>query len=241
MCEQFLIDVQRLFPRDITCLHAAVAYQLERARESCLSIIRKNFELVPAKELLNLDVPLLTALLGSEECVVVSDEFSIFQMLVPWFQRCYNGKDFMDVVNCIRFLFMSAQQLQEVASSETMRRVHLFNPEYLADVLETRALYRESFVTELPRPVPRPRLYLNLLNDKVDVFGTKTSRYTRRSDRDKNGFVNLSFDANTLKNSFDLENILIEGERATDVATDEDRALYYRLSPRTRFLISLWK
>ena len=169
LCDSYIGDLKMDASSAISVLIQAMKYKMAHTIQSCISVLRSNFELLHADQLQVLDSSLIIALLDcNDQSLVVKDEFTLLQKLIPWLTNCTDDETFKTVVGHIRFPFMSALQLKAVGSSDIMRRLEEVIPAFLVDALKQHSLYREGFVDEILQPVLLPRLYLN---PPVALFG----------------------------------------------------------------------
>ena len=162
LCDDYLVNLHRDVSSATTVLRQAVGNKMQKTVEACLSVMRTNFELVTPEQLQTLDCDHVVALLDSPQNLVVSEEYAVFKKLTPWLTEC-SDEMLMKVLNCIRFVYMTAKQLSEVFASDIMSRALKSKSDFSVNVFAQHALYRESEFTELThctRPIQCPRLYL---------------------------------------------------------------------------------
>eukprot|EP00057_Strongylocentrotus_purpuratus_P017713 XP_011672187.1 PREDICTED: uncharacterized protein LOC105442080 isoform X2 [Strongylocentrotus purpuratus] len=207
LCDSYIGDLKMDASSAISVLIQAMKYKMAHTIQSCISVLRSNFELLHAEQLQVLDSSLIIALLDcNDQSLVVKDEFTLLQKLIPWLTNCTDDETFKTVVGHIRFPFMSALQLKAVGSSDIMRRLEEVIPAFLVDALKQHSLYREGFADEILQPVLLPRLYLN---PPVALFGHSEGATTGKK-WDEEGFMEFKVVESTYSL---LQNVLVNGRK----------------------------
>lgn len=226
LCDSYIGDLKMDASSAISVLIQAMKYKMAHTIQSCISVLRSNLELLAAEQLQVLDSSLIISLLDcNDQSLVVKDEFTLLQKLIPWLVNCTDDETFKTVVGHIRFPFMSALQLKAVGSSDIMPRLEEVNPTFLADALEQHSLYREGFADEILKPVPLPRLYLN---PPVALFG-QSEVTTMGKKCDGEGFMELELMESTQSL---LQNVLVNGK-------EECTPKYYKFDDSNKWFIDV--
>ena len=227
LCENYLGDLQKNVSSATLVHQMATSCMMQSTAKSCLSTIQTNFETITAEELSMLDESTLISLLSSDDRIVVSDEFKLFEKLVPWLNRCTEQDVMVKFMKCIKFIFMSSQQLRRVASFDIMRRMQRIDPNFLSDALEQRALYYEYFDDVLPSPVPHPRFYLNM---QEGVFGQFPENMKEVDDL---GFASLGLGSGEC-----IDNVLI-GDMIKKNDKSENRSEHFSYDEHSRWNLEI--
>ncbi|XP_054767536.2 uncharacterized protein LOC129274816 [Lytechinus pictus] len=211
----------------ISVLTQAMKYKMGHTVKSCINVVRTNLELVTAEQLKAFDSSLIVELLNcKDQSLVVKDEFSLFEKLIPWLSACPDDETFKTVVESIHFPFMTALQLKAVASTDIIGRIENVSPAFHADALEQHSLYREGFVEELIQSTPAPRLYLTPPEKVFGKFECAGQIY------DEEGFVEVHLSSPMKSRKSTLQKILVNG-------TKEGTMNHYKVHDSEKWLIDV--
>ncbi|XP_041478862.1 uncharacterized protein LOC121426576 [Lytechinus variegatus] len=228
LCDSYIGALEMDVSSAISVLTQAMKYKMAHMVKSCINVVRTNLELVTAEQLKAFDSSLIVELLNcKDQSLVVKDEFSLLEKLVPWLSACPDDETFKTVVESIRFPFMTALQLKAVASIDIKGRLEDVSPDFFADALEQHSLYREGFVEELIQPTPAPRLYLN---PPEKVFGK--FQCTAGQIYDEEGFVEVHLSSPMTSKRSILKKILVNG-------TKEGTMNHYKVHDAEKWLIDV--
>nr|XP_054767536.1 uncharacterized protein LOC129274816 [Lytechinus pictus] len=229
LCDSYIGALEMDVSSAISVLTQAMKYKMAHTVKSCINVVRTNLELVTAEQLNTFDSSLIVELLNcKDQSLVVKDEFSLLEKLIPWLSACPDDETFKTVVESIHFPFMTALQLKAVASIDIIGRIDNVSPAFLADALEQHSLYREGFVEELIQPTPPPRLYLN---PPEKVFG-KFACAASGKVYDEEGFMEVHFSSPMKSKRSTIQKILVNG-------TKTDTMNHYKVHDSEKWLIDV--